>query len=870
MPRYSLFILTFILTLPTYAGFGASVNIDARTVAAMTSAYAVEYMSEELNSKEIKKILDHYTSAEVATAGIFASKWLDRKALNNAGRFGNAERNYYYRRIYQLVSAQIMPKIYDVARLCIKYPDKALYWGPYLYKVCEDVKQLCMQFEVIVCNSKLTFQDIVFFCISDEFKEMFDLLQLGNVDWKALFEDMGDFGSSITKEDLMSDLDVLLTAGTSIASAGGSVGMDVWTGLSSGTKSVMSGKFTDMIRAYNEFENVYDLVSNPSSIKHAVMSKLGTASEEAVAKLLSTDSYNISHYLSDYISRAQGQYYKQRYYIAYKEENTETICNFTPNYNNLDGPEWILYNTSQSLTNEDFMKILENTEGCVGWSREKVNQLNQYQNQYTYTFNSTLVKLPVIEIEETYHYLRIKQSAYSYQIVVTRSMNKEEEVYSETFDSYNEDLNVFLAKMNAKVAEYNNNQTVSNQDESGNEIQMDANLHQYYLGCASKQYYTETDERKMQGCTTVSYTLNCDGENNLGDGNFSWKENGSHNHRDVRDDSRAYAMATSLSGSMSTAEIDARITELTQKVADLTNQVSQLNAQQRELLRKINTGRLTDVEAYRNQYSENEQRLRILNQQLTSIKKQLDDAQKAKDDLISDYAEEEDEKDRIPSVMHELETAYQITWKDGGSWIGDTYTRMGQISGFQGDVTFTALLKCTRGESHFLSIRTHRAILEVEWQLYADYSSSNVIEVMELDNAMSDSEKSQKANTRLHELMNEYPDCTVEMEYAYEAPTDVNDEDDSPHLLWVSDRLQMARDIEYRLAKIHADLILVHKFLYQRDNLKTYLLRSLFGGVAEGSRGRFGGQAMRRWRHAALHIADGNKPEKIEFLEDEN
>ena len=57
----------------------------------MTAAYATEAATEAMNDESVQKILDHYTSAEVATAGIFASKWLDRKALQNASLFDNAE-----------------------------------------------------------------------------------------------------------------------------------------------------------------------------------------------------------------------------------------------------------------------------------------------------------------------------------------------------------------------------------------------------------------------------------------------------------------------------------------------------------------------------------------------------------------------------------------------------------------------------------------------------------------------------------------------------------------------------------------------------------------------------------------------------------
>ena len=70
--------------------------------------------------------------------------------------------NQYYRRIYHLVSAKIMPKIWTVAGMMLRSPQTALYWGSYLMKICTEVKTLCMQFESVVTNGSLSFNDIAF------------------------------------------------------------------------------------------------------------------------------------------------------------------------------------------------------------------------------------------------------------------------------------------------------------------------------------------------------------------------------------------------------------------------------------------------------------------------------------------------------------------------------------------------------------------------------------------------------------------------------------------------------------------------------------------------------------------------------------
>ncbi len=862
--RFIFSVLLSVLAISAFADI-TSINIDTKTAEAMTAGYATEFFAEGAITDEITQILKHYTSSEVASAGIFSSKWLDRQALKESGRFGHAERNYYYRRIYQLVSAQIMPKIYNVAVLCIKYPEKALYWGPYLFKVTEEVKQLCMQFEVVVCNGKITFQDIMFFCISDQFKDMFNLLTLGDVDWKSVLDKMGDFGENLTKEDLSSDMDGLLRAGTAIASAGSSLVTDTWSNLSSSTRKAMSGKVDDLIRAYNDFDEVFQLVSNPSAIKEAVLQKLVTTDSTGVANLLSVDSYNIGRYISDYVSSAQGQYYKQRWYIVSKNSGTEVLCDYSPptgTNNIIRSPEWVLY-TYDQLRNISFDYILHNSESYAGWSQSQVDALNRQHPDETYRFDKTQIAYSVYN-----GYGSTQSVAFAYKIRVTHSWNSTEEAYSETFDSYDMNINTFLAKMNAKVLELNSNQTVTTSDG----ISMDSpNPRVYYLESDEKQYYTESDERKMQGCESVSYTLNCSGSNELGEGNFSWKENGDHNHKDIRDDSRRYAMESTLSGVPPLDEIDAKIEEFQSHSAEIQQAISALDSRNKELYALINSESAEDKESLLTEYNDNAASISTLQSELSDINKQLENAISSKSEMVEEYSEEEDGTYRIPAVMHELETAYQISWSSSGSWSGSTFVRKGTIQGFQrGEVTFLADLTCSRGESHFLGIRTHRAILNIHWSLTADYSSSDVIEVMSLDPNMSDAEKNEKVNSRFHELQHEYPDCTVDMEYAYAVPEQVADDDDSPHLLWVSDRLQIARNIEYRLARIYANLVLTEKFLKQRDSVLSYFKHQLFGGLPEGAKSRFGGKSFRRWRHAASHIASGRKPDEIEILDDEN
>ncbi len=88
--RY-LIILTLYLcaVVPMMAQY-YSVNYDKRTVEALTAAFATEAATEADYAEQVAKIRDHYQAAEVAAAGIFTSKFLDRKALTHLGLWTSA------------------------------------------------------------------------------------------------------------------------------------------------------------------------------------------------------------------------------------------------------------------------------------------------------------------------------------------------------------------------------------------------------------------------------------------------------------------------------------------------------------------------------------------------------------------------------------------------------------------------------------------------------------------------------------------------------------------------------------------------------------------------------------------------------------
>ena len=391
MARYQIILIFLICTLAFPVSVKAqyySVNYDTRTVAEMSAAFNTEAATEMYYAEQVAKIREHYQAAEVAAAGIFASKFLDRKALTDMGLWTSATENYYYRRIYNMVSAKIMPKIWTVAGMMLKSPQNALYWGSYLYKVCDDTKNLCYQFESIVTNSSLSFSDIAFLEINQELASILKLSELGNTDWKALFDNFSNIGSNFTKENLKADIDNLYQMGVNLASAGASNLTSSILGSSNFNGSIMD-KTSGVIEIAENIYNIYDNVSTNTG--STLLGMIG--GQDGIANLFSFSNYNSTAWLTDYAREGMGQYYTQRWYIYRVDAGNVSLCDYYPPTDDnsiLYGDHWYRIDSRDP----DFYPnsaqreaALQNSEAHAGWSRNRVQQLNNSNDGNTYSIN---------------------------------------------------------------------------------------------------------------------------------------------------------------------------------------------------------------------------------------------------------------------------------------------------------------------------------------------------------------------------------------------------------------------------------------------------------------------------------------------------
>ncbi len=801
-----------------------SVNFDKKTVAAMAAAYASGAAAESYYNEQVQDILKHYNAAEVATAGIYASKFLERKALTDLGIWSSSTENYYYRRIHHMVADKIMPKIWTVAGMMLKSPQNALYWGSYLLKTCDDVKTLCYQFESVVTNSTLTFSDIQFLTINSEIAQILKLSEIGNVDFKKVLDDLSKVPGNFTVDNLKADIEKLYQQGVSLATAG--AGNILQT---SEFNNLFQGKLGAAINIVDNYSNLWN--SFDKNVGKTIINQLG--GKDNVAGLFQLSDYNLTGWMTDYLNETEGQYYTQRWYIYRRDAGSETLAHYTPPTGNddiINGSHWYRINTGDANyypSSAEREAILQNSENHAGWSRNRVQQLNNSKDGYTYRFNYW---------QQAYIISRKNKQtkkAYAYEITVTKSWDRKETVYEDVFDSYTMDLNVFKGQLNARLSELNDN-------EEG---------YTYYIGSDSRKYYQATDAAKLKGVETVTISVTCSDGVKLGEGNTSYKCRtcgGSLNQH-----SKDCAMSTSVTeNNLDLTDLNKQLSEATSKITSLSSSITALERENASLLKRIATASVNEAASLRQQYNRNLNTISSMKKELTDWQNKEKQYKEALEEAGKDNEIATDDYYRIPAIMADLKSAFNLTWQGTGSWSGYSYIRKATMPNIDGVITFKATISISRKPKYFLGIKIHRAILQISWDLTSEYSNTQVVEVMNLDPNKSEKEKADEVNKRISEIARDYPDCQITTEYAKSAPTEENDGDDVYHLLWSSDRLEIAREVDSRITKIYSDLVILEKFMHYKHNIVDMLLKYSPWQIddEQGRRRTLLDDAYQRWR----------------------
>lgn len=774
-----------------------SVNYDARTVAAMAAAFGTEALAESYYREQVDDILKHYTAAEVAAAGIFASKFLEHKALSDLGIWSSSTENYYYRRIYHMVAEKIMPKIWVVAKLMLRSPQTAIHWGSYLVKVCDDTKNLCMQFESIVTNSSLSFKDIAFLEINREVAALLNLSELGGIRWEQLMDNLARVPENFTKEHIAGDLDKLYEMGVGLATSGVENLGDALL-QTSAFHDLIGGKISEIGNLYDHYGDLFEQAEN--GVGGLLLDMVGGA--DNVAGLFDFGNYDLTSWMTDYLDEGMGNYYTQRWYIARREQGSVALCDYYPPTDDnsiLNGSAWTRFQTGDANFYPNASQreqALANSEHHAGWSRSRVQQLNGSNDGNTYSISYRMQSYIIKKGKKQ------TKKAYAYEIHVTQSWNRETVVYEEVFDSYSMDLNTFKAQLNARLSEFNDN-------EEG---------YVYYIASDGRNYYQATDAGKLQGCESVTISVTCSDGATLGQGSTQYKCRKCGSSLNAH--SKECVMQTTVTeNELDFSELDALIQEADSWVSALESQVATLERENEDLLKKIAGASVEDAARYRQQYNANRKQIEELESELAAWRKKQQDYKAAREEAAGDNSVPTDDYYRLPAIMQDCRAAYSLTWKDGGSWNGYTFVRKATMPNINGEITFSATLSIARKPKYFLGIKIHRTIIQISWELTSSYTDTHVADVLTLDASLSDEEKTRMVNERISEIAREHPDCKITTEYARNEPMEEEPAGDVYHLLWSSDRLEIAREVDSRITKIYADLVSLEKMMHYKRSI---------------------------------------------------
>ena len=806
--RMMIMLVTLVLSLSEAMAAYVHVDYDYKGATMAEAAYLALAKAEGLNAESIIDILDHYTSAEVASAGIWLSKFLERKALKDEMIFSSAE-NHYYKVILFLVTKRITPRMIRIGRELLHYPEQFLYWGPYLFKTSEDVMNLCAQFEAIVTNGKKGFSSSDFLQLSPALQEYFDFSKLGNVNWQEMWDRITNFPTP-KWEDFREDFKELFgqVSPVNLAIAG---------------EENVKGRATHIFDKFAEApESIPELVSQVKDAFHDITSGAAVKSilegvigdlkdSLAVEKLFDLGNYNVGNYINDYVNQLKGQFYTQLWYI-YKVENNASRY-YTQKY------------VIQQNGTEVYFMEYDSRSNKGDFDKKMTEMVAAYRKMY-----------PDDRIEMVTEPRITKYVGYG--------QGSEVIVYDQLFDSRINHEVVFEKEFNQRIETLMKDQ----------EVDFPWMKIEYKIGKGEKYYYEFESAETVRNTASASFTVNCHDEVELAKGGFNFKVNERYNSSKMNE----YAYPKGMIPDKQPEDV----TLWEEKIADLEEKIQKNKDLIDEYQQKITeiqavadtTSNYTDRNKLLNEITSYRIKINNLNSTNIGLQDQLDEVQDAYDEYQVDYNDDLDGGTyRIPTLENDLAGDFHLHWDAAGSWSGHTYTRPAHIVGMEGAVKFIAEVKQERGEKRFLGIRYHRAIIGVEYRLVSEQETSETVDVIEFSDDMSDEEKANLINQKRQEVQGQFPSCNVTVVKSEKDPPEKEEKEEAFHLLWMSDRVALARFIEYRLRQIDGQLAFIERNLFIKRNVLDDFKKAFLQGVPRWRTSTPGGAALQRW----LDISNG-------------
>ena len=822
MRRLAILIFSLLLSLSQPIAAYVHVDYDYKGATTAEAAYIALAKAEGLNAESIIDILDHYTSAEVATAGIWLSKFLERKALKDEMIFSSAE-NHYYKVIQFMVTKRITPRIFRIGKELLRYPEQFLYWGPYLFKTCEDVMNLCAQFEAIVTNGKKGFSSSDFLQLTPALQEYFDFSKLGNVNWQQMWDRITNFPTP-KWEDFREDFKELFghVSPVNLAIAGEE---DI-----KGRATHIFDKFAESPESLPElFDNVQEAfreVTSGAAIKNILEGVIGDLKDSlAVEKLFDIGNYNVGNYINDYINQLKGEFYTQEW----------RICHDVADGTQTDTKEYY----KQKYTRILWVPLMD-------WNDE---ELLEYDSQYDGSEDAWIQKAKddgyikiVVETGTTSKSFMIivvvpngERQPYSAQTTTTVNNGKIVD-YEALFDSRVNNETVFEREFNQRIETLMRDQ----------EVPEDQKI-QYYIEKGDKHYYELESSATVRNLGTASFTVNCHDEVELAKGGFNFKVNERYDRNKLNEYAYPKGMIAEKKPE-DTSLWEQKIEEYQRQIKENENLIYEYQRQAKELQAIADTtSNYNQRLELQNQVSSLYTKARLLIEKNKELEDKLKEVQDVYDEYQVDYNDDLEGPYRIPTLENDLAGDFRLHWDAEGSWSGHTYTRPAHIVGMENGVKFIAEVKEERGESWFLFIRYHRAIVGVEYRLVSEYETSEIVDVINFSDDMSDEEKANLINQKRQEIQEEFPSCEVKVVKSEKDPPEKESKEEALHLLWMSDRVALARFIEYRLRQIDGQLAFIERNLFIKRNVLDDFKKAFLQGVPRWRTSTPGGAALQRW-----------------------
>lgn len=861
---YLRFILFLLLTVSSvrvgYAVSWVSINHDQKTVEAMVAALYTENETEKASNEALNEILANYKSAALASTGIYMKEYMEYKAMSApSSYFTSAKEYFYYRHIFD-TAVGIGNSVSKLAPYLVKSPEKIFYWGTYMFQTCDETIELCKLFQSVCTNGKLGFEGIRFRELAPDLKKFVNPVKMDLKNYEEKFNDLTSTKGleDLDESDLQEALYDVAQAGVSIAASGWQGVDDLALKLNPQSRIVkaLKMKYTDAMYLYEGFRETREQMqslANINAIKNTIRNLIEVNGHEVADRIFHIADYNVNTYMADYVKKESDGYFTQRYYIYSEDDGTKVLCDYKPKSEDDRDKPWIGWLHFTSPKDKVFCHIMTSSEDAsaksiserqAGWSQASVDKYNIEHPGHNATITYTLLHE---NLEESYkngwgarHYKR--HCFYAYAIKVVDIWNTKSVVYDAVFDSRTMNKQVFEEQMKMKLAELNS------EGEEG----------VYKIGYDDPVPYQSASPSELAQASTATFTLDCQSGEKLASSSLQWKENGDQGNS-LTPSSINFAMETELDLSSMKKDLNAMdrlIEENAQAMRQKNQEIKSLNIEYKMtftlMQEESRRGNYTKYQELRKQLKELETKIQSLKKQYSDLEVESSTLKDKRDELKEDYNDTTDGGNRLPAIMKSLESAFGLTWQGEGQW--DTsdgscyrYTRKANYRNL-GELTFKAELTLYSGPKHFIGIRIHRAKLNIDWKLTNENPHSDVVEVLQLDKEWSDKEKADKVNERISYWLQSNPNCTCRVEYNKENKDSLNDVDDAAHLLWVSDRLAIASEIDSRLSKIYSDLQFLLGYYKVKSSIKDFLKQQIISVVSVNAKSTLALDCLERWK----------------------